>query len=79
MNLIKLLGWLGTFSYLAGYFLLSIKKIEAHKPLYHILNIVGAVGLLFNAFCLNDYPNVVINAVWALIAMGAIWGMQLKK
>lgn len=79
MNLIKLLGWVGTFSYLAAYFLLSIKKIKSENPLYHILNIIGAIGLIFNAFYLNDYPNVAVNAVWALIAFGVILGIRIKK
>ena len=67
------LGWIGTFSYLLAYFLLSIKKIRSDEKLYHILNIIGAIGLTYNAIFLNDYPNVIVNIVWAIIALAAIF------
>jgi len=66
------LGWLGTFAYLLGYFLLSIHKIPAGK-LYHILNIAGAIGLICNALYLMDYPNIVVNFAWMAIAVLAIY------
>ena len=67
------LGWIGTFSYLLAYFLLSIKKLRSDEKLYHALNIIGAIGLTYNAIFLNDYPNVIVNIVWAIIALAAIF------
>ena len=67
------LGWIGTFLYLLAYLLLSIKKIKADHKLYHVLNIFGAIGLTYNAVYLNDYPNVIVNIVWAIIALCAIF------
>ena len=66
------LGWIGIFAYLLGYFLLSIHKIPPGK-LYHLLNIVGAVGLICNALYLTDYPNIVVNVAWLAIAVFAIY------
>lgn len=66
------LGWIGTFLYLLAYLLLSIKKLRADHRLYHLLNIFGAIGLTYNAVSLNDYPNVIVNIVWAIIALSAI-------
>jgi len=67
------LGWIGTFSYLLAYFLISIKKLRSDEKIYHVLNIMGAIGLTYNAIFLNDYPNVIVNIVWAIIALAAIF------
>ena len=73
------LGWIGTFSYLIAYFLLSINKLRSDQRLYHILNISGAIGLTYNAVFLNDYPNVIVNVAWAAIALWAIISIVRKK
>jgi hypothetical protein len=69
----SLLGWIGTASYLVAYFLLSVGKLRADRKLYHVLNILGGVGLTYNAIVLDDVPNVVVNIAWAAIAAWAIW------
>ena len=71
-GLTTFLGWVGTFSYLIAYLLLSVGKLKANKDLYHILNILGAIGLTYNAVALSDYPNVIVNIAWAVIALWAI-------
>ena len=73
------LGWVGTFLYLIAYFLLSIKKLKADQKLYHVLNIFGAIGLAYNAVFLNDYPNVIVNIAWAVIALCAILLIGRRK
>lgn len=75
----SLVGWGGTLSYLIAYFLLSINKLKAGRPLYHVLNILGALGLTYNALRLNDYPNIIVNVAWALIAGWAIFMIQARK
>jgi len=68
-----LLGWIGTVSYLVAYLLLSMGRLRADKKLYHLLNILGAIGLTYNAIALKDFPNVVVNIAWAAIALWAVW------
>lgn len=72
----SLAGWAGTLSYLIAYALLSINKLKASQPLYHILNILGALGLTYNALVLKDYPNIIVNVAWAMIASWAIFTIQ---
>jgi hypothetical protein len=72
----SLAGWAGTLSYLAAYFLLSINKLKANQAIYHVLNIVGAVGLTYNALVLKDYPNIIVNVCWAIIGGWAIYAIQ---
>lgn len=74
---VKIVGWIGSIAYVIAYLLLSLNKISSGKKLYHILNIIGAVGLIFNAYYLNDYPNLAINIIWAIIAFLAM--RQIRK
>ena len=74
----QVLGWLGTVAYLTAYILLTTKKIQSDRPLFHMLNIIGAAGLIIHALHLEDFPNVAINLVWGLIAIGAIVYMLRK-
>lgn len=78
-NLYPILGWVGTLAYLLAYFLLSINKIKANQPVYHAMNIIGAVGLTINAIYYADLPNVVVNFVWGLIAVIALIVLLRKK
>lgn len=66
------IGWVGTLAYIVAYLLLSIGKLKAKQKTYHLLNILGALGLIVNAIRLNDYPNIIVNAVWFLIGFMAL-------
>jgi hypothetical protein len=78
-GLYHLLGWIGSFAYLLAYLLLSLNKLKADQRLYHVLNIVGAIGLTVNAISFQDYPNVIVNVFWGLIALMAILLIARKK
>ena len=70
--LAEMAGWVGTFFYLLGYLLLTIKKIKSTEATYQILNVIGAVGLIINALYPQNNPNLVVNGAWLLIGLGAL-------
>ncbi|OQP54364.1 hypothetical protein A4H97_22615 [Niastella yeongjuensis] len=74
-----MIGWIGSIAYVIAYLLLSLNKISSGKKLYHILNIIGAIGLIFNACYLNDYPNLAINIIWGIIAFIAMYGIRKTR
>lgn len=78
-NIYPILGWIGTLSYLLAYFLLSINKLKANQVLYHVMNILGAIGLTANAIYYADFPNIVVNLAWGFIALVAIIVLSRKK
>jgi hypothetical protein len=75
----SILGWVGSISYLLAYLLLTLKKVKPDQKLYHLMNIVGAAGLTLNAVYILDYPNVIVNLVWGIIALLAIWSIARRK
>jgi hypothetical protein len=74
-----LIGWLGTLAYIVAYLLLSVGKLKAEQKTYHLLNILGALGLIVNAIHLKDYPNIIVNTVWFAIGSIAIIFIIKKK
>ncbi len=72
-------GWLGTGFYLLAYLLISFNKVKANKPAYHILNILGAAGLIVHAIYMNDGPNLICNLAWLSIAIFAISAICFKR
>lgn len=71
MKLHELIGWLGAITFIAAYFLLSVRVLKASGVLYHLLNAVGGLCLVINAIYLHDNPTFVVNLVWMLIALVA--------
>jgi len=81
MTFISFIGWCGAIIFIIAYFLLSAGYLSAKRPLYHILNVIGGLCLVINAATLKDFPNILVNIVWALIALFAIYRIikQPKK
>ena len=65
-------GWGGAILILVAYFLVSFSIVSPQGMLYQVLNIAGSVGLTLEAFSKRDQPRVVLNAIWALIAIVAV-------
>ena len=74
-----IVGWIGTIAYLLGYLLLSTNKLKSDQVSYHVLNIIGSIGLTANAVYYTDLPNIVVNVVWGIIAAGAIIVLLRKR
>lgn len=67
-----LVGWAGAVMYILAYLLLTLGKLKGNSILYHLLNVMGALGLIANAFHFNDYPNMVTNLLWLGIGLFAL-------
>lgn len=68
---IEIAGWGGVIFYVSAYFLLSIGILKANGYLFHLLNIIGATGLIIDSSFHGDMPNLVVNVVWLIIAIAA--------
>lgn len=76
-TLFTCIGWLGVILCTLGYFLLSIKVLNAESRIFQLLNIVGGLCLVTIALESNDLPNAVANLLWMFIGLYAL-GRQLK-
>lgn len=72
LHISQIIGWVGVMSYVLAYLLLSTGTLKSDKMCYHLMNLIGAAGLVIHAIVLHDNQNLVVNAVWGLIAVFAI-------
>jgi len=81
-SLIEAIGWAGVIFYVFSYFLLSTGKLKANSYLFHVLNVLGAIGLIIDSGYEDDRPNLAVNSIWLLIglfAMGKRFHSELNR
>jgi hypothetical protein len=67
--LIEVVGWLAAVIILAAYGLLSSGKLDGKSPVYHWMNVIGALGFVVNSGYNGAIPSAALNVIW--IAIGA--------
>ncbi|MDE1874699.1 MAG: hypothetical protein KGI79_01155 [Patescibacteria group bacterium] len=75
---IEWFGWYGVVATITAYFAVSYGFLGASSPSYQILNFTGSVGLVVIAMTKRDSQLVIVNVVWALIAIVALGAIFLK-
>lgn|GEM_PF-676718 len=69
----NVLGWYGVLAILLAYTLLNFKALTADSLPYQFLNLSGALGIMYEAYFKKDTQPVVLNIVWAAVALVAIF------
>ena len=70
--IINVLGWYGVAAILTAYILLNINIVSSQNMSYQLLNITGAICIAYDSFKDRDYQPVVLNIIWAIVALIAI-------
>lgn len=68
---IEIVGWFAALLIIGAYALISSGKMQAHRPLYQWMNMVGAAGLIINSGWNGAWPSVGLNVVWLGITIYA--------
>lgn len=55
MSTVDLLGWVGALLILSAYALLTLGKLKGNRPLYHLINLVGATLVAYDVFLKGSY------------------------
>lgn len=66
------IGWYGTCAIILAYALTSFGYLSPSTLLYQLLNITGALGIVFISLKKKAYQPGVLNIIWAVIALIAI-------
>ena len=69
LELTDLVGWIGAAGLLTAYLFLSIGKLSADMYSYHLLNLVGGIGLGINTYVNHSYPATLVNLLWTCVAI----------
>ncbi len=69
---IEIAGWVGAVCVLGAYVLLSIGRLSSSSVLFHLLNIIGAIGFVINTWWHGAIPSMVLNIVWCGVGLYAL-------
>jgi hypothetical protein len=65
----EVIGWTCTVLLVGAYAMVATRKLDARSPLYHVLNLVGAIGLAAFSIYKTAWPQVALNAFWGGVAL----------
>jgi hypothetical protein len=71
-SIFEVIGWYGVIAILIGYLLLSFGLLLPGDVIYQLLNFTGAIAIVFHSLYKKDYEPVVLDSIWALIALIAL-------
>ena len=74
-KLTEIIEWLGVVLILLAYAAISFEILFPQNIFYQLMNLLGALGIMYGAYTKKDYQPVVLNLVWFLIALIAIINM----
>ena len=72
MNIIEIIGWIGSVLIVGSYFLNINGKLKSTSPVYIISNLMGGIFFTIKTFAHKAYPSVAVNVIWVIIAIAAL-------
>ncbi len=79
MTYIDWLGVLGSLIISAAYLAVSRNWVSGESPAFNLLNLVGAVLVLLSLYFRPNAGAIVIEVMWVLIALFALWRYWLGR
>ena len=68
----SILGWIGVILIIIGYILYSTKILKINYVLYHLINLLGAIGLVISTFMTESWPAMALSLIFVGISMSYI-------
>lgn len=65
-------GWYGVIAILVAYALVSLGWLSTSTSWYQVLNFTGAIAIAYVASTKKDRQPMVLNIIWALVALIAL-------
>ena len=69
----EIIGWYGMIAIVLAYALNSFNYLSSTSLTYQILNATGAIGIVYISLIKRAYQPAVLNIIWAIIAIMAIF------
>lgn len=77
--IVETLGWIASAMVVIAFGLNSMGKVSASSILYQTMNLVSGVFFVINLSYHRAYPSVVLNIVWSVIAIVALFKIIRKE
>lgn len=64
----EIVGWTCTVLLVGAYAMVATRKLDARSPMYHVLNLAGAIGLAAYSLYKVAWPQFALNLFWGAVA-----------
>ena len=71
-NLAEIIGWFGAIAILIDYALLSFGILTSESVIYHVIFMIGCIGLAIVTYRHKAFQSVTVNTIFTLLALLAI-------
>lgn len=68
----EIFGWYGTIAIIAAYAIISFNFANPDDLLYQLLNVTGALGIVYISMQKKTYQPAVLNMIWFVIGTAGI-------
>ena len=75
MKTSDILASIGVIILLIAFLLNLYKKLPAASKAYKLMNLIGAIICDFSSYLIKFYPFVVLESIWALFALLALFNV----
>lgn len=65
----EVVGWSCTVLLVGAYALVATRRLDARSPAYHVLNLLGAIGLAAYSLYKVAWPQFALNVFWGAVAL----------
>jgi hypothetical protein len=78
-TIINTIGIIGVIFCILAFFLTQAQKISANDLTFILLNLFGAIMIMFSLFFFFNLASFVIEVAWVLISLYGLWRYWRKK
>ena len=78
MSLTTTIGTIGALIILISFILNEVHKLDSDNLIYDIANFIGGSLLAVYAYLLSSIPFLILNIVWAIVALRDVF-LDLRK
>jgi hypothetical protein len=75
MKISDILASIGVIVLLVAFLLNLYKKLPASSKAYGLMNFIGAGICCFSSYLIRFYPFIVLEAVWAIVALLSLFNV----
>lgn len=76
----EIIGWAAAVLLVGAYALVATRRLDARSATYHILNVVGAAGLVAYSIYKMAWPQLGLNLFWGAVGVvGIIIGLRAAR
>ncbi|MGI9196738.1 MAG: CBU_0592 family membrane protein [Candidatus Nanopelagicales bacterium] len=76
----EILGWAATVLLVGAYALVATHRLDARSTTYHVLNVIGAAGLVSYSIYKLAWPQVALNVFWGAVGViGILMAIRVAR